>query len=318
MSIVRIDREPVLRPNDVFDQLRKLRPQAQLVLTVVRQGRVLELPVRLGARAIGSPPDFDLAIDAERRELPSFELVDRRGLAVCGQATRWPRARRTGESRTPTRPPTVLIEGAGMTIRLEGDPANRQATITDSHGSILYQGGITTPSDRSQMPRHVWARVAELMDPSDLSPRIGPQLESDELWERPGLAGVAVARTRPRGFDGRWAGFRSALLQRRGRDGFTAALRGQVRFLVRAVKRHLRVEPEVENAQHGIGQPDVPAMFVASEDGGERTRIGAELTGARDGIIGRPAQIRSQTVVSLAEVPGGFTRQQQRAPVRAG
>jgi membrane-associated protease RseP (regulator of RpoE activity) len=183
--IVRIDREPVLRPHDVFDQLRKLRPQAELVLTVVRQTRVLELPVRLGALPTDAPPGFDQAIDGERRELPPFEFAaDAEWLLVVkplAAESRLP----TEVTRTPTSPPTVLIEGAGMTIRLEGDPANRQATITDQHGSVLYRGGITTPSDRSQMPRHVWARVAELLDPEDLSPRMGPQLESDELWERP-------------------------------------------------------------------------------------------------------------------------------------
>jgi membrane-associated protease RseP (regulator of RpoE activity) len=183
--IVQLDRQPILSPTGFFEEVRKFRPQAPLLLTVVRQGRLLELPVRLGARPIGAPLEFDQTINVERRELPPLEFVtDADWLFVVK-----PRAAEslpTGESRTPTRPPTVLIEGAGMTIRLEGDPANRQATITDSHGSILYQGGITTLADRSQMPRHVWARVAELMDPSDLSPRVGPQLESDELWERPG------------------------------------------------------------------------------------------------------------------------------------
>jgi serine protease Do len=182
--IVRIDREPILHPNDVFDQLRKLRSQTQLALTVIRQNRVLELPIPLGVRAIGAPLDFDQVIDAEWRELPPFELVtDADWLLVVKPLAA--ESLPTEVTRTPTSPPTVLIEGAGMTIRLEGDPANRQATITDQHGSVLYRGGITTPSDRSQMPRHVWARVAELLDPEDLSPRIGPQLESDELWARP-------------------------------------------------------------------------------------------------------------------------------------
>ena len=84
----------------------------------------------------------------------------------------------------PTAPPTLVIEGDAMTIRIEGDPLNRQATITDPHGSVLYRGGITTEADRLQMPRHIWARVAELLDPADLSPRAGPQLETDQLWER--------------------------------------------------------------------------------------------------------------------------------------
>jgi hypothetical protein len=71
-----------------------------------------------------------------------------------------------------------------MTIRLEGDPGNRKATITDAHGSVLFEGGISTEADRLQMPRHIWAKVSELLDPSDLSPRAGPLLESDQLWER--------------------------------------------------------------------------------------------------------------------------------------
>jgi len=182
--IVRLDRQPILHPQEVFDQLRKLRPKTELMLTVIRQTRELELPVRLGARAFGAPPDFDHAIDVERRELPPLEFVtDAHWLFVVKPLTA--DDLHSVGNQTPTGPATVLIEGATMTIRLEGDPANRQATITDQHGSVLYRGGVTTPADRRRIPPHIWARVAELLDPADLSPRIGPQLESDELWELP-------------------------------------------------------------------------------------------------------------------------------------
>ncbi len=76
-----------------------------------------------------------------------------------------------------------MIDDADLIIRLEGDPLQRQATITDVRGSILYRGGITTPADRLQMPSHLRVRVATLIDLTSLSPRPTPQLESDQLWE---------------------------------------------------------------------------------------------------------------------------------------
>ena len=181
--IVQLDRQPIFHPNDLFEKLRPLQPQTQLLCTVLRQGQVLELPVRLAAPTLDTPPDFDQLIDPESGALPPFDFLPEAEwmFVVKSLPADSPP---TPVALAPTAPPTLVIEGDAMTIRIEGDPLNRQATITDPHGSVLYRGGITTEADRLQMPRHIWARVAELLDPADLSPRAGPQLETDQLWER--------------------------------------------------------------------------------------------------------------------------------------
>jgi membrane-associated protease RseP (regulator of RpoE activity) len=182
--IVQLDQQPIFHPNDLFEKLRTLQPQTQLLCTVLRQGQVLERPVRLAAPTLDTPPDFDQLIGPESGALPPFDVLPETEWLIVVKSLP-ANSPPTPDALAPTAPPTLVIEGATMTIRIEGDPLNRQATITDPHGSVLYRGGITTEADRLQMPRHIWARVAELIDPSNLVPRAAPPLESDQLWDRP-------------------------------------------------------------------------------------------------------------------------------------
>lgn len=181
--IVQADHRPILQPNDLFEGMRTLQPEAQLLLTVLRQNKVIELPVRLAAPSIDPPPRFDRAIGIERRHLPPLPFAaDAEWLVVVKPLVAG--SPPDLDRPTPTEPPTYDIQDADLTIRLEGDWQRRRVTITDSRGSLIFRGGITTPADRLQMPPNVWARVADLIDLSDLSPRTMPQLESDQLWER--------------------------------------------------------------------------------------------------------------------------------------
>jgi membrane-associated protease RseP (regulator of RpoE activity) len=180
--IVRVNDRPILHPDELFAVMRNLRPASQLQLTVVRQGQPRDLSATLAAPPPEAPTGFDLTAESERLPLPPLPFAtDAEWLVVVKPLPVG--ALPPPESPTLSEPATLVIDDADLIIRLEGDPLQRQATITDVHGSILYRGGITTPADRLQMPSYLWARVATLIDPANLSPRATPQLESDQLWE---------------------------------------------------------------------------------------------------------------------------------------
>jgi hypothetical protein len=180
--IVQVDGQPILHPNDLFALMRARRPQSQLQISVLRQNRTFDLPVRLAAPPVDSSSRFDRTIDLEGYNLPPLDFAtDAEWLIVFKPLPAGSPS--VPSSPTSTELPTLVVEDSDLTVRLEGDALHRQAIITDSRGSLIFRGRIATPADRLRMPPHIWARVASLIDPSTLSPRPVPQLESDQLRE---------------------------------------------------------------------------------------------------------------------------------------
>ena len=180
--IVQVDRQPILHPNDLFALMRARRPQSQLQISVLRQNRTFDLPVRLAAPPVDSSSRFDRTIDLEGYSLPPLDFAtDAEWLIVFKPLPAG--SPPVPSSPTSTELPTLVVEDSDLTVRIEGDALHREAIITDSRGSLIFRGRIATPADRLRMPPNIWARVAALIDPSNLSPRPVPQLESDQLRE---------------------------------------------------------------------------------------------------------------------------------------